>query len=349
MSRPRRHCPGGMVFHVLNRGVGRKLLFTKDEDFLAFERVVEETLRTRRMRLCAYCLMPDDWDFVVWPERGGDLPAFMQQMTNTHVKRWKEHRHEIGYGHLYQGRYKCFPVATVDYFYQVVRYVERNALHANLVERAESWRWSSLRRVEREDPAFPILSTWPLPRPTDWLQLVNQPQTEAEVAALRSASIAVGPSAILTEAEVVALRSASIAVGPSAILTGSRTRPSDWGWNGRFGPVEGRRNNHRLVTVTCIIWILQIWWLSLFSLAISFTLRTSSIEDNLLRLPPPQPGTTGVLRVETFARTDLSMFRCAFTSSYGVNANHCASETSAKWSDCHSSRYRSVVVPVFSM
>jgi len=53
------------------------------------------------------------------------------------------------------------------------------------VERAESWRWSSLRRVEREDPAFPILSTWPLPRPTDWLQIVNQPQTEAEVAVLR--------------------------------------------------------------------------------------------------------------------------------------------------------------------
>ena len=172
---------GGMVFFVLNRGVGRRVLFTKDEDFLAFERVVEETLRTRRMRLCAYCLMPNHWHFVVWPERDGDLPAFMQQVTNTHVKRWKEHRHEIGYGHLYQGRYKCFPVETEDYFYQVVRYVERNALRANLVERAKSWRWSSLRRVEREDTAFPILSAWPLPRPTDWLQIVNQPQTEGEV------------------------------------------------------------------------------------------------------------------------------------------------------------------------
>src|SRR5271157_231282 len=181
MSRPRRHSPGGMVFHVLNRGVGRRLLFTKDEDFLAFERVVEETLRTRRIRLCAYCLMPNHWHFVVWPERDGDLPAFMQQVTNTHVKRWKEHRHEIGYGHHYQGRYKCFPVETQDYFYQVVRYVERKALRANLVEQAESWRWSSLRRAEREDTAFPILSTWPLPRPTDWLQLVNQPQTEAQV------------------------------------------------------------------------------------------------------------------------------------------------------------------------
>jgi hypothetical protein len=46
-----------MVFHVLNRGVGRRLLFTKDQDFLAFERVVEETLRTRRMRVCAYYLI----------------------------------------------------------------------------------------------------------------------------------------------------------------------------------------------------------------------------------------------------------------------------------------------------
>ena len=185
MSRLRRHSPGGKVFHVLNRGVGRRLLFTKDEDFLAFERVVEETLRTRRMRVCAYCLMPNHWHFVVWPERDGDLPAFMRQVTNTHVNRWKEHRHEIGYGHLYQGRYKCFPVETEDYFYQVVRYVERNALRTNLGERAESWRWSSLRRVEREDPAFPILSTWLLPCPTDWLQIVNQPQAVAEVAALR--------------------------------------------------------------------------------------------------------------------------------------------------------------------
>ena len=76
-----------MVFHMLNRDVGRRLLFTKDEDFLAFERVVEETLRTRRMRVCAYCLMSNLWHLVVWPEQDGDLPASMQQVTNTHVKR----------------------------------------------------------------------------------------------------------------------------------------------------------------------------------------------------------------------------------------------------------------------
>src|SRR5208283_4600688 len=107
---------GGDGFPRAQPRRGPETAFTENEDFLAFERVVEETLPTRRMRLCSYCLMPNHWHFVVWPERDGDLPAFMQQVTNTHVKRWKEHRHEIGYGHLYQGRYKCFPVEREDYF-----------------------------------------------------------------------------------------------------------------------------------------------------------------------------------------------------------------------------------------
>ena len=128
MPRPSRNFPGGLVYHVLNRGVGRRMLFDKGGDFLAFEKVIEETLRTCRMRICAFCILSNHWHVVVWPESDGDLSAFMQQITNMHVKRWKEHRHEVGYGHLYQGRYKCFPVETAGYFYQVVRYVERNAL-----------------------------------------------------------------------------------------------------------------------------------------------------------------------------------------------------------------------------
>ena len=105
-----------MVFDVLNRGVGRRTVFDKDGDYLAFERVIDETLRTRPMRICAYCLMPNHWHFILWPKNDGDLAAFIEQLTNTHVKRWKEHRHEIGHGHLYQGRYKYFPVQGDDHF-----------------------------------------------------------------------------------------------------------------------------------------------------------------------------------------------------------------------------------------
>jgi putative transposase len=165
--------------------VGRRTLFEKDGDYLAFEAVLEETLSIRPMRICAYCLLPNHWHFVLWPEHDGDLSRFMQRLTNTHVKRWKEHRREIGYGHLYQGRYKSFPVQTDEYFYQVVRYVERNALRANLSAHAEAWRWSSSGRVGRAEATFPLLSDWPLPRPSNWLELVNQPQTDAELQALR--------------------------------------------------------------------------------------------------------------------------------------------------------------------
>jgi putative transposase len=173
-----------MIFHVLNRGVGRRNLFDQAEDFAAFERVLKETLRVRSMRVCAYCWMSSHWHFVLWPEHDGDLAAFMQQLTNTHVKRWKEHRHETGYGPLYQGRYKSFPVETENYFYRVVRYVERNALRANLVERAEQWRWSSL-CPDRRETNSEILAAWPLPRPFNWIDIVNEPQTEAELEALR--------------------------------------------------------------------------------------------------------------------------------------------------------------------
>ena len=75
---------------------------------------------------------------------------------------------------------------------------------------------------------------------------------------------------------------ASIAVGPSAILTGSRTGPSDWGSNARFGPVEDRRNNRRLATFTCTLCILQIWWLSPFTPPAS----ESSSSTRVSRPPP---------------------------------------------------------------
>ena len=78
MPRTARIAPGGMVFHVLNRGVGQMDLFAKQGDFEAFERCIEKTLESCPMRIFAYCLMPNHWHFVVWPERDGDPGAFMQ-------------------------------------------------------------------------------------------------------------------------------------------------------------------------------------------------------------------------------------------------------------------------------
>lgn len=193
------------MFHVLNRGVGRMRLFHKQGDYEALERALEQTLQSCPMRICAYCLMPNHWHFVLWPERDGDLAAFLQKFTITHVRNWQEHRRQVGSGHVYQGRYKSFPVETDEYFFQVVRYVERNALRANLVDRAEDWRWSSLwRRVYGMESQRSLLSPWPLPQPGGWTDVVNQPQTEAEVEAIRRSVVRGSPYGSSEWSEVTA-------------------------------------------------------------------------------------------------------------------------------------------------
>jgi putative transposase len=174
-----------MVFHASNRGVGRRRLFAKERDYAAFEEIIEKTLLTCPMRICSYCLMPNHWHFVLWPESDGQLGAFMQKPTVTHVRNWQEHRRRVGEGHVYQGRYKSFPVQTDGHFYRLARYVERNCLRANLVDNVVDWRWSSLWRRLQGPRHSAILSPWPVAYPRDWVALVNEPQTEAEVEALR--------------------------------------------------------------------------------------------------------------------------------------------------------------------
>ena len=175
-----------MIFHVLNRGVGRSTIFHKDDDFRAFERILADALaRVPGVKLLAYCLMSNHWHLELLPSADDELSTLMRWLTVTHTQRYHAHRHTAGTGHIYQGRFKSFPVeATAEAFLPVTRYVERNALRANLVERAQDWRWSSLWRREHGRTDLP-LAPWPIERPANWIELVNAPQTEAELAALR--------------------------------------------------------------------------------------------------------------------------------------------------------------------
>ena len=143
MPRVARHTPGGYAYHVLNRGVGRMRLFTSQTDYVAFETILAETIRSFKLRICAYCIMPNHWHFVVWAEGDGEFGQFFQRLTVTHAARFQRHRQRIGMGHVYQDRFKSFPVQDDDHFYHVVRYVERNPVRAHLVRRRCDWRWSS--------------------------------------------------------------------------------------------------------------------------------------------------------------------------------------------------------------
>jgi putative transposase len=163
-------------------------IFKTDADYQAFERVLLLAHKRVPIRILDWCLMPTHWHFVLWPERDNELTAFMRWLTLTHAQRWKHAHAAVGIGHLYQGRFKSFPIEQDEHLMTVLCYVERNPLRAELVRRAEQWRWGSCHvRQDRASPMHPLLSAWPVTRPSGWLATVNQPQTDAEEEMVREA------------------------------------------------------------------------------------------------------------------------------------------------------------------
>jgi len=181
MPRRPRHAAGQIVYHVLNRGNLRATLFHKDGDYAAFDKILRQAHQRTPVDLFAWCLMPNHWHLLLRPRRGQDLSDFMRWLSVTHTQRWRAHSHTQGQGHLYQGRYKSFPVQTDGHFLAVCRYVERNAQAAEMVERAQDWRWSSLwARLHPDAEHLALAAPWPVERPRDWLTIVNRPLRQAQ-------------------------------------------------------------------------------------------------------------------------------------------------------------------------
>ena len=174
------------IYHVINRSNARVKIFDTDSDYKQFESILQEAVHTFKMRLLAYCIMPNHWHLVLCPRNDGDLSKCMGWLTNTHTRRWHTTKNTIGQGHLYQGRYKSFLCQRDNHLLALLRYVERNAKRAHLVKKAELWRWSSAWVRENASPQQKkILSAWPIHIPQNYFAYLNDTQTEEEVDSIR--------------------------------------------------------------------------------------------------------------------------------------------------------------------
>ena len=143
-------------------------------------------LEIHEVELYAYQLMHNHYHLVLRPLVDGEMSRFMAWIGGTHTKRYHAHYQTGGMGHVYQQRYKSFPVQDDEHFFVVCRYVERNALRADLVKRAEDWRWGSLWHwLQEPEPEPRLLSSWPLPRLPGWTARVNERLSKRELDAVR--------------------------------------------------------------------------------------------------------------------------------------------------------------------
>jgi putative transposase len=188
MPYPPRQTPKGMVFHVLNRAVQRRRLFDQASDYEAFMRCLSFAHARAPVDLFAFCVMPNHFHLIMASTENGQISRFMRLLEGTHGKRWHVHRQSAGTGAVYQARFKAFPIQSDRHFLVACRYVERNALRAKLVARAEDWIWCSL--AQRQEPIHTVrLSEWPVARPYYWLQWVNDSEPSETVDALRTSVI----------------------------------------------------------------------------------------------------------------------------------------------------------------
>jgi putative transposase len=186
MPRSPRITPAGYVYHVLNRGVERRKVFSQDTDYQAFRDILSDGTSRFCVRLIAYAVMPTHWHLVLWPKVDEAISAFMHWVTSVHSRHVRRSTETVGFGHLYQERFRSFPVQENRYYWKLLHYVEANPLRAGLVDRAEHSPWTSLGDVLCG--LEPIVVEGPLPRPMDWVQLVNEPIPKEELEALRDST-----------------------------------------------------------------------------------------------------------------------------------------------------------------
>lgn len=155
------------MYHIINRGVRRQRLFKTADEYLHFQWLMGRAASRVRMRLLAYCLMPNHWHLVVWPTTSESLSAYVHWLSSTHAAYYNHLNGVVG--HVYQGRYRSIAVRDERHLRTLLVYVEGNPVRAGLVARAEHWRWSSLVSTEHVTIARPAF-----PRPDNWLDLLAE-------------------------------------------------------------------------------------------------------------------------------------------------------------------------------
>jgi putative transposase len=181
MPRTARASVADICYHVINRGNARATVFHDDGDYAAFVSLMQELDERLAMRIAGFCLMPNHFHLVLWPLGDGDLSRWMQLFMTAHVRR--HHRRHGTEGHIWQGRFKAFPIQQDDHLLTVLRYVERNPVRGGLVERAQDWPWSSLANAAT---GAGILRQSPVSLPDRWTGFVNRGLPAEDLALVRN-------------------------------------------------------------------------------------------------------------------------------------------------------------------
>lgn len=127
------------IYHVVTRGVNRRVLFEDENDRLRYLDYLVDSLGEHGGRLLAWCLMTNHVHLLVSIEFG-HLPDFMRRLNHGYARYFNSKYDRVG--HLFQGRFWSEAVETEEYLLTVTRYVHQNPVKALMTSDC-NYRWSS--------------------------------------------------------------------------------------------------------------------------------------------------------------------------------------------------------------
>jgi putative transposase len=131
----------GHYYHVYNRGVNRQRIFANPENYLFLLRRAKTFLADYPLRVIAYCLMPNHYHFLLYPEDDTALSRFIQRLFNSYTQAFNKQQGRRGT--LFEGRAKSVLVDTDAYILHLCRYIHLNPVRAGLVARPDQWPYSN--------------------------------------------------------------------------------------------------------------------------------------------------------------------------------------------------------------
>ncbi len=127
-------------YHIIARGQRRETMFFTTQDYTGYLGILEEQLTLYGARLAAYCLMPNHVHLIVYRE-AVTLGKIFHQVNMYYALYFN--RVHAKTGSVFQGRFKSYIIDTENYLNNLVRYIHRNPVRAEIVADAREYPWSS--------------------------------------------------------------------------------------------------------------------------------------------------------------------------------------------------------------
>ena len=170
------------IYHIIQRGHNKYVLFDKDKDYLIFKETVLKYKMKFKFDIYHYCIMSNHFHMLVRVKEGGSLPKVVQGITQSYSFYYRKEYSRTGY--VYQGRYKSLLIQTDSYLLECGRYIERNPLRANIIKDLPDYPWSSYNFYSRgqkddiitENPLYTTLSDTPERRKYLYIQYIQEPR-----------------------------------------------------------------------------------------------------------------------------------------------------------------------------